>query len=55
MKSWLQDGVVGLLSIFERESIIERFIRTLKVKIYKYITKISKNVCIDELDDIVNK
>ena len=32
-----------------------RFIRTLKSKIYKYMTSISKNVYIDKLDDIVNK
>ena len=32
----------------------ERFIRTLKNKIYKYMTSISKNVYIDKLDDIVN-
>ena len=33
----------------------ERFIRTLKNKIYKYMTSISKNVYIDKSDDIVNK
>ena len=33
----------------------ERFIRTLKNKIYKYMTAISKNMFIDKLDDIVNK
>ena len=33
----------------------ERFIRTLKTKIYKYMTSISKNVFNDELDDIVNE
>ena len=33
----------------------ERFIRTLKNNIYKYLTSISKNVNIDKLDDIVNK
>ena len=33
----------------------ERFIRTLKNKIYKYMTAISKNVYIDKLDDIVNE
>ena len=27
----------------------------LKIKVYKYMTSISKNVCIDKLDDIVNK
>ena len=35
--------------------VAERFMRTLKNKIYKYITSISKNVCIDKLDDTVNK
>ena len=35
--------------------VAERFIRTLKIKIYKYMTSISKNVYIDELDDIVNE
>ena len=40
----------------EGKSVIaERFIRTLKNKIYKYMTSISKNVYIDKLDDIVNK
>ena len=40
----------------EGKSVItERFIRTLKNKIYKYVTLISKNVYIDELDDIVNR
>ena len=33
----------------------ERFIRTLKSKVYKYITSVSKNVYIGKLDDIVNK
>ena len=35
--------------------VAERFIRTLKTKIYKYMTSVSKNVYIDKLDDIVNK
>ena len=35
--------------------IAERFIGTLKNKIYKYMTSISKNVYIDKLDDIVKK
>ena len=40
----------------EGKSVIaERFIRTLKNKIYKYITSISKNMYIDKLDDIVKK
>ena len=33
----------------------KRFIRTLKNKIYKYMTSISKNVYIDKLDNIVYK
>ena len=35
--------------------VAERFIRTLKKKIYKYMTSISKNVYIDKLIDIVNE
>ena len=38
-----------------RSVLAERFIRTLKNKIDKYKTAISKNVYIDKLDDIVNK
>ena len=40
----------------EGKSVVaERFIRTLKNKIYKYMTAISKNVYIDKLDHIVNE
>ena len=40
----------------ERKSVVvERFIRTLKTKIYKYMTSISKNKYIDKLDGIVNE
>ena len=35
--------------------VAEIFIRTIKNKIYKYMTSISKNVYIDQLDDIVHK
>ena len=35
--------------------IAERFIRTLKNKIYEHMTAISKNVYVDALDNIVNK
>ena len=38
----------------EGKSVVaERFIRTLKSKIYKYMTSISKNVYIDKLDDTI--
>ena len=33
----------------------ERFIRTLKSKIFKHMAAILKNVCFDVLDDIVKK
>ena len=40
----------------EGKSVVaERSIRTLKNKIYKYRTFVSKNVYIDKLDDIVNE
>ena len=35
--------------------VTEKFVKTLKNKIYKYMTSISKNVYIDKLDDIVNE
>ena len=39
----------------EKSVVAERFIRTLKKKIYKHMTLISKNVYIYKLDDIVNE
>ena len=39
----------------KKSAIAEQFIKTLKNKIYKYITSISENVYINKLDDIVNK
>ena len=40
----------------EGKSVVsERFIRTLKNKIHKYMTSIPKNVYNDQLDDIVNE
>ena len=38
-----------------KSAVLERFIRTLKNKIFKHTTAISKNVYFDMLDDIVNK
>ena len=35
--------------------VAERFIKTLRNKIYKYMTSIFKNMYIDKSDDIVNK
>ena len=40
----------------ERKPVLpEKFTRTLKNKIYKYMTAVSKNGYIDKLDDIVNE
>ena len=56
-KKWLQDNDIIMYSTNnEGKSVVaERFIRTLKSEIYKYITSISKNVHIDKLNVIVNK
>ena len=40
----------------EGKSVVaERFIRTLKNKLYKHMTATGKNVCYDVLDDVANK
>ena len=44
-----------LIHIEGKSVATERFIRTLKTKIYKYMTLISKTLYIDKLDDTVNK
>ena len=56
-KKWLQDNDIAMYSTHNEENsvVAEGFIRTLKNKIYKHMTSISKNVYIDELDDIVNE
>ena len=45
-KKWLKDNNIEMYSIHNEEKFVvaERFIRTLKTKIYKYMTAISKNV-----------
>ena len=49
-KKWLQDNDIVMYSTdIEGKSVVaERFIRTLKSKIYKYMTSVSKNVYIDK-------
>ena len=56
-KKWLKDNDFDMYSTNNKgKSVIaEKFIRTLKNKIYKYMTSISKNVYIDKLDDVVKK
>ena len=57
LKKWLRDNDIVMYSTHnEGKSVVaERFIRTLKSKIYKYMNSISKNVYIDKLDDIVHE
>ena len=56
-KKWLQDNDMVMYSTHNEGKYIvaERFIRTLKSKIYKHMTSISKNVNVDKLDDIVDE
>ena len=57
MKSWVQDNDIVMYSTNNdgKSGVAERFIRTIKNKIYKYMTSISKNVYIDKLEDMVNE
>ena len=57
VKKWLKDNDIEKYSIHnEGQSVVaERFIRTLKTKIYIYMTSTSKKVYIDKLDDRVKK
>ena len=56
-KKWLRDNDIVMYSKHNEEKsvVAERFIKTKKSKIYKYMTSISKNVYIDKLDDIVDE
>ena len=56
-KKWLSDNDIIMYSTYnEGKSVVaERFIRTLKSKLYKHITAIGRNVYYDVLDDVVNK
>ena len=57
IETWLQDNDIEMyLTPNEGKSVVsERFIRTLKNNVYKYLTSISKNSYIDKLNEIVNK
>ena len=56
-KKWLKDNNIEMYSTHnEGKSVVaERFIRTLKKKIYKHITATLKNVYFDALNDTVHK
>ena len=53
----LKDNDIKVYSIHNegKSFVAETFIRTLKNKIYKFMTAVSKNVYIDKLDNIVNE
>ena len=56
-KKWLSDNNIIMYSAYnEGKSVVpERFIRTLKNKLYKHMTATSKNVYYNVLDDAVSK
>ena len=56
-KKWLLDNDIIMYSTFnEGKSVVaERFIRTLKNKLYKHMKATGKNVYYDVLDDVVNE
>ena len=56
-KKWLKDNDIEMYSIQnEGKSVVaERFLRTLKTKIYKYMTSVSKDLYMDKLDDVVGE
>ena len=57
LKKWLLDNDIIMYSTYnEGKSVVaERFIRTLKNKLYKHMTTTGKNVYYDVLDGVVNK
>ena len=56
-KKWLSDNDIIMYSTYnEGKSVAaERFIRTLRNKLYKHMTATGKNVYYDVLDDVINK
>ena len=56
-KRFLEINNIEMYSTYNEEKsvVAERFIRTLKNKIFKHMAAVSKNVYFDVLDDIVNK
>ena len=56
-KKWLKDNNIEMHSTYNegKPVVAERFIKTLKNKIYKHMTAISKNVYSTVLNDIVDK
>ena len=57
LKRFLKINNIEMYSTYNEEKsvVTERFIRTLKNKIFKHMTAVSKNVYFDVLDDILDK
>ena len=56
-KKWIKDNDIEMYSIHNdgKSLVAERFIRTLKTKIYECLISVSKNVYINKLDNIVGE
>ena len=56
-KKRVKDNDIEMYTIHNEGKFVvaKRFIRTLKIKIYKYMTSVLKDGYIDRLDDIVNE
>ena len=53
-EKWLSDNDINMYSTY-KSVVAERFIRTLKNKLYKHMTATGKNIYYNVLDDVVNK
>ena len=56
-KKWLSNNDIIMYSTFNegKSVVVERFIRTLKNKLYEHMTDTGNNVYYDVLDDVVNE
>ena len=56
-KKWLRNNSIEMYSTDNegKSAVAEKFIRTIKNRIFKYMTSILKNMYTDKLDDIVKK
>ena len=56
-EKWLSDNNIIVYSTYNegKSVVVERFIKTLKNKLYKHMTATGKNVYYDVLDDVVNE
>ena len=56
-KKWLEKNDKKMYSTHNegKSIVVERFIRTSKTKIYKYMTSLPENMYIDKINDIVDE